>query len=196
MNYEWYPRNDLTRVLFCSSKYTLFLRTCTIQHDGRSLEKIFLSAALVGCFASKYTIILFLVRVRNTVNTSKNTEFSLNKMCVDTHLKPNIVNIDCCNSNIIQCYQLKYLHLCLQQQHIMDVPSGIVVDCLKRSILWFAIMREVTIYISHETTLQSFTLYPQGVVCLHLVGEYVPNFFPGFWVLRFSYQAITQRLWM
>ena len=41
-----------------------------IQHDGRSLEKIFLSATLVGCFASKYTIILFLVRVRNTANTS------------------------------------------------------------------------------------------------------------------------------
>ena len=24
------------------------------------------------------------------------------------------MNIDCCNSNIIQCYQLQYLHLCLQ----------------------------------------------------------------------------------
>ena len=51
-----------------------------IQQDGRSLEKIFLSATLVGCFASKYTITLFHLRVRNTANTSKNTEFSLNKM--------------------------------------------------------------------------------------------------------------------
>ena len=59
---------------------TLSFSVPVIQHDGRSLEKMFLSATLVGCFASKYTITLFHLRVRNTTNTSKNTEFSLNNM--------------------------------------------------------------------------------------------------------------------
>ena len=59
---------------------TLSFSVPVIQHDGRSFEKMFLSATLVGCFASKYTITLFHLRVRNTANTSKNTEFSLNNM--------------------------------------------------------------------------------------------------------------------
>ena len=84
-------------------------------------------------------------------------------------------SIKCCISQRLGFWMLRPLSP-MQKQHIMDVPSGIVVYCLKWSILWFAIMRELTIYISHETPLQLFTLYPQGVVCFHLVGEYVPNF--------------------
>ena len=123
--------NDITHgmiwVEFCFVlQNTLCFSVPVIQHDGRSLEKIFLSATLVGCFTSKYTIILFLVRVRNTANTSTKHGVQLEQN-VDTHLKPNIVNIDCCNSNIMQCYQLQYLHLCLQ---FVTRENDCLVHCL------------------------------------------------------------------
>ena len=42
VNYEWYPRDDLARVLICSSKYTLFLRTCNSTRRKVTWENIFI----------------------------------------------------------------------------------------------------------------------------------------------------------
>ena len=67
--------NDIRGMIWLEFCFVLQNTLCffvpVIQHDAiRSLAKIFLSATLVGCFAPKYTIILFLVRVRNTANAS------------------------------------------------------------------------------------------------------------------------------
>ena len=71
-NCEWYPRNNLTQVLLCSSKYILFLRTCKFNTTEGHLASKYIFPAFLGvidCFASKYTIILFLLIVRITANT-------------------------------------------------------------------------------------------------------------------------------
>ena len=63
-------------------------------------ENIFIRYSCWLLYFKIVTIILFLVRVRNTANTSTKHGVQLEQN-VDTHLKPNIVNVDCCNSNIL-----------------------------------------------------------------------------------------------
>ena len=106
---EWYPPNNLTRVLFCSSKYILFLRTCKFNTTEGHLSKYIFPAILdiIDCFASKYMIILFLLIVRITANTIQKHGVDQLEQSVDT---PDIYycNIDCCNSNTVLVHQLQF----------------------------------------------------------------------------------------